>query len=175
MLTDIKQVLISQLGAALNMAETAAANCPDDVWKMEIRGHNVWRVLYHALLYVDFYGNSLDPSMENPEEDFEASKFFGDTKVPSPHFEDITDAFLDQKIILEYIEYLREKTNTLISNCTEDLFLEKARFHWQSINNLEMVIYFTRHVMQHVGHVSAYIRERHDISVPWSGKWQPTE
>ena len=114
--------------------------------------------------------------MENPEEQFDLSQVFENTKVPSPHFEELKEkSFLSQEIMLKYIEFLREKTNKLISNCTEEHFLEKARFHWQSINNLEMVIYFTRHVMQHIGHVSAYIRERYDISVPWSGKWSPSE
>lgn len=54
MLSDIKSALISQLGAALNMTETGVRNCPEDVWKTEIRGHLVWRVVYHSLFYVDF-------------------------------------------------------------------------------------------------------------------------
>ncbi|MHA2249036.1 MAG: hypothetical protein ACXAD7_01680 [Candidatus Kariarchaeaceae archaeon] len=171
MLSDIKQALISQLGAALNMIETGVRNCPEDVWNIEIRGHKVWRVLYHALFYVDFYGNSLDSSIDNPEEQFTLPSIFNNIKVPSAHFEEPTDTILNQEIMLKYIDFLREKSNKLINDCTEVQFKEKARFHWHTINNLEMVMYFTRHVMQHIGHVSADIRERYDVSVPWSGKW----
>ncbi len=175
MLSDVKTSLISQFGASLNMVETAIRECPENVWLMEIRGHRIWQVIYHCLFYADFYGNGLDPSLNDPSEEFAPGPIFQNKSVPSSSLTEHGNIPLTQELALQYIEYLRGKTNKMINNCTEERFKQKAGFSWLPMNNLELVMYFTRHVMQHVGQVSAYIRERYDISVHWSGRWSVPE
>ena len=72
-------------------------------------------------------------------------------------------------MILEYIEYLREKSATLLDKVTENQLKMKSGFGWLRFTRYETLIYALRHLMEHTGQVIAYMRSEGHIAGRWVG------
>lgn len=169
-LDTYKESTLSQLRASLEMCKIVIERCPDEYWELEIRGHKIAQVLYHGLFYTDFYINDLDDQINNPAENYSPPELFKQVDRPTPSLSEPVENVLLKEILLEFINFISKKVGNLILNVSEERLSEKSEFKWLSLKKAEVVLYLTRHLMEHIGQVSAYIRDRAPISMKWVGK-----
>lgn len=165
-----KEATLSQLRAALEMCRIVIERCPEEFWDLEIRGHQISQVLHHGLFYTDFYINDLDDQIKNPAENYSPPELFNQIKRPTPSLSEPVENVLPKEILIEFINFISNKAGHLILNVSEKRLSERSEFEWLSIKKVEVLLYLTRHLMEHIGQVAAYVRDRSTISMKWVGK-----
>ncbi len=155
---DVKNVICSQYGAALDMLEQAVRKCPEEMWDSREDKNRFWQVAYHVLYYTHLY---LQPSTENfrrwPKHREHTSRL-EPTKEPLQPY--------DQNEVLEYLVFCRKQVNRQVPQ----LDLEAASgFDWLPFSKMELQIYTIRHIQQHTGELMERLGARAGIDVDWVG------
>ena len=164
----LKEASIRQLFATLDMTSDIIEKCPESYWNQKISGHVIWQLIYHPLFYVDFYSNDLDKSIMHPAEDYRPSDIFTENR-PNSSLTDPGVVIPTKNQLKKFIGFLKTKTKELIMNATEEDLQQISSFEWLGMTKLECVLYYSRHLMEHVGQVSGYLRKDHGIVIKWKG------
>lgn len=151
------------------MTNKLVKECSESLWSTNIEGHIFGQVLYHALYYVDFYSNDLDPNIKHPAEQFTRPPFIDTETDPGAALDISTDQVLSKDIILQYIGYIRRKIAKLLEAATEENLMKKSKFDWLPMTSMETVLYLSRHLMDHAGQTQAYLKTQEQKVVSWVG------
>lgn len=155
LLKTLKDSVLNQFGAAIDMLENAIQLCPDQLWQAEkAYSHQA----FHTLFFLDYY-LSLNPVGFTPPETFGYSEF-GD-EPPK--------AVFSRADILEYMLFCKSKLVHLLA----DLTAETAKNRWinesktMDYSILEILLYNLRHVQHHVGQLNLMLRQQVDDAPRW--------
>ncbi|MCY3411891.1 MAG: DinB family protein [Candidatus Heimdallarchaeota archaeon] len=163
---EFKKASLSQLLATLAMARDIIEKCTDELWIMKISDHKLAQLMYHALFYTDFYLNDLNEEMEQPSENYVLPEFFEKDKPQSDLSVEVEEV-LPRSRLLDFVDYIEKRAIHLVSNVKDKTLLEKSGFHWLPMSKMEVVIYLSRHLMEHTGQIYGFIRDKQSISIPW--------
>jgi hypothetical protein len=154
-LKTLKDSILSQFGAAIDMLENAIQLCPQQVWQDEKAfSHQA----FHTLFFLDYY-LSPDPAGFTPPVNFGYSEF-GE--------EPPKDVF-SRADILDYLGFCKIKLEQLLANLT----LETAESRWINASRtmdysiVEILLYNLRHVQHHVGQLNLLLRQHIDHAPHW--------
>ncbi len=153
---DIKNVICSQYGAALDMLEQSIAKCPAEMWDDHQDKNRFWQVAYHVLYYTHLY---LQPSVESfrrwPKHREHTSRLEATGAPLQPYSQDE---------MLEYLDFCRKQVNRQVPLL--DL-ASASGFDWLPFDKLELQLYNTRHLQQHTGELMERLGARAGIDVDW--------
>lgn len=158
MLEYVKQILTGQFEASLAMLGQCVEKCPADLWNGKIAKYEFWHVAYHTLCCTDMYlaqsSDEFQPSESHPQGMDELTNEF-----PSREF--------SRKEISAYLAQCHRKALDTLAAETSDSLERQAEFDWMpSLTRGELHIYNIRHVMHHVGQLSACLR-RGGVDTDW--------
>jgi hypothetical protein len=150
--------LWSQFGAALEMLAESIQTCPKDVWE----GNQVFSFqAYHTLFFLDYY-LSTNPVGFAPPSEFSYSEFDEDPVI----------VIFSQALLLKYLDFCRQKAQTLIVGLDEQLasqrWINESKTMDYSI--FEILLYNLRHVQHHVGQFNLLLRQHIDHAPEWIEK-----
>jgi len=162
--TEVRRVIKSQYGAALEMLRQTVLECPDELW--EDGGPNrFWHVAYHALFYVHLYAQPTESDFAPWARHRQAHQFLG--PVPWPPFDrpEIGEPYTREEIV-EYLDLCRAEVVARVDAAD----LEAASgFEWLPFGKLELLLYSLRHLQHHVGELSGRLLTETGREVDWVG------
>jgi DinB superfamily len=169
MIEVFRSALVSQFHAALAMLKSAVDQCPDEHWHGRVGTWPFSHVAYHTLFYTDFYLTKNEESYQRPSLHREEYPVFGGTKLPHDQ-EPISDLSIPRGVILEYIEFCRQKVNERIAAETAETLAGPPGFPWYKIPRAEFLVNNVRHIQHHTAQMSLYLRRVAGIEVRWVGR-----
>ena len=160
-----KDVIVSQIRAALKMLRAAIEACPDSLWNRESDDNRFWVLAYHALFFAHLY---LFPS-EDAFEPWEA-QIEGHPQMGREHLGDWTklqpEDLYTKSDVLTYCTYVEG----LVSDRVETTpFDEPIDFYWmrQPCKQSELHLYNLRHIQHHAGQLSERLRQTTGRGIDW--------
>ena len=154
--------LKEQYGAALAMLCQAINDCSEELWEQQENGPPFWKIIYHTLFFLDFYlGNS-----KKEREEFKS--FFPNNN--GHRLDVITNKEpLTRVQLLEYLDYVKDKSKAKIDELSEETLVEDTAFEWHGDSQFATFIYNLRHVMLHLGALNSLL-VRTGIKTQWVSK-----
>lgn len=160
-LGDLETALWNQLGAAIDMLESAITACPETLWSDCSQRPEFWYVAYHTLFFLDYY---LSESAEGfaPPAPFTLEELDPAGVLPERPF---TKAEL-----LRYLDHGREKARRVIGTLTEETAREIRRFNNREWTVLESILGDIRHVQHHAAQLHLILRQQTDSTPGWTAR-----
>jgi hypothetical protein len=161
----LREAVISQFLAALEMLRQVILKCPDEFWTRSPTRNQFWRVAYHTLFYVHLYLQDVQSAFVPwPKHRNEVESMRPDT---DPERADAVPYSRDD--VLEYLDFCVEQVRRKIASVDFDA---ASGFSWLRCNKLELQFYTIRHVQQHVGELGEQLSDKLGIETPWVGSGQ---
>lgn len=155
---ETKDVVKSQVRAALEMLRQAVVACPDTLWHNAAFKNQFWHIAYHTLFYAHIY---LHPSLESfvpwDGHRHEARSLEGaEAAAGGPLY--------SRAEILDYHRLILAQVDGLV----DSLDLEgPSGFYWLPFGKLELQFYAIRHIQQHTGELCERLGGTGDVEVDW--------
>jgi len=164
MINDIKQYLWRQFGASIDMLHNAITACPEDLL---ISDRRFFYTVYHTLFFLDLY-------LTNPPKNFSPLlpyTIHEDPNIPRGALDDIVpDRQYSKQELLDYLQTLREKCRTVISELKEDLserWIKEDDEHPRNYAMFELLMYNMRHVQHHTAQLNMILRKEINSAPRW--------
>jgi hypothetical protein len=149
----IRQSIWNQFGAGLDMLENAIKLCPDELWDTEIK---FWYNAFHCLFWTDYY-LTLDPKAFRPPTTFTSSEF--EQTLP--------ERVYSKKELLDYLQHCRQKSQTLITQFTEQQLETRWVNNYKNFSLLEILLYNLRHIQHHSAQLNLHLRQQTNDAPGW--------
>ena len=163
MLNHFKQTILHQFEAALWMLNECIEKCPDDRWcgpSSIIGKYEFWHVAYHTLYCTDYYFARSEAEFELTSEFYPGGAGDFEDEYPS--------RTMTREELLRFLQYCLAKLRTALDAETEASLAGPSGFnHKKMVTRSELYLYSMRHVMHHVGMLSAFLRRCGDIDLKW--------
>jgi hypothetical protein len=138
---EIRESIISQYLAALEMLKKTIAVCPEELWHNQGEGNKFSQIAYHTLYYTHLY-------LEDSEKAFhpwwghrEEYRFGGGAPNEA-------SGSAAKPVVLDYLAFCQQRVREKVSS----MDLETASgFYWLKFTKFELQLYSIRHIQQHVG------------------------
>lgn len=158
---NIKEVIISQYHASLEMLKEAIIKCPESLWDEPEARNKFWHVSYHALFYTHLYLQKSEAHFKpwpKHREDYESMEPLPDPPGREPY---------SKAEILDYLQFCQQEVETAVAALDLE---QESGFYWLPFNKLELQLYNIRHVQQHAGELSERLGTQANIEVDWVGQ-----
>jgi hypothetical protein len=135
----------SQLGAAIDMLDSAVLACPEDLWRDRSKQPEFWYTAYHTLFWLDLY---LSGTVEGfaPPAPFTLDELDPAGLLPErPYAKDE---------LLAYLEHCREKGRLTLEVLTDESARRRCAFPWGELSFAELILYNMRHVQEHAAQLN---------------------
>jgi hypothetical protein len=166
----IKEILLSQYLASMEMLKTAISLCPDPLWCDKKRRNQTWQVAYHALFYTHLYLQPTEADFTPWEKHHDEYQFMGALPWP-PHDPPKIGEPYTQAEVLAYLAFCQEQVKTVLPHL--GLEREDSGFSWLPFSKLELQFYNIRHLQLHTGEICERLGTEAGIDVDWIGMVQP--
>lgn len=167
MLAQFKKLTISQYRAALQTLENCIDECPDEQWAGNVANRSFSQSAFHTVFFGDVYlGKNLDELREQDFHKQHADEFRDYEELERK----IPENFYSKEFVKKYLEFCRQKAETVVNGQTEDDFMEIADFSWQEITRSELHTYNIRHIQHHAAQLIMRLRLDTNIDIGWVKK-----
>lgn len=141
--------------AALATLNQCIETCTDDEWEKSHNDAPFSQVLFHALIYTDYY-LSLD------EQEFKAQQFHGENEDIFRDYEELDykepiEVYTKNEI-KKYFDFCRAKTDRYFEGLQDSSIMEESR-HLGGMKNLELLIYVIRHIQHHAAQLGLRLEQ----------------
>jgi hypothetical protein len=167
--TDWKPILLSQLGATLDMLENALRTCPPELWQGRLWQEETlqpgfsefWYIASHALFWFDLY---LTGSVEGftPPEPFSLVELDPAGVLP--------DRVYTCEELITYLDFCRKKCRLTIETLTEENVEKTCCFSWGEIKYGELLLDTMRHVQEHTAQLNLFLGQKAGLPSRWVGR-----
>jgi hypothetical protein len=161
MITEIRNILWHQFGAAIDMLENALQACPDTLWGDRIGNSEFWYIAFHSLFYLDLYLSKSDKGF-TPPPPFTLDEMDERGLLP--------DRVYSKEELLKYLNHGREKCQSVIRAMTEAQFSERCGFDWLDRSAAEVLLYNMRHVQHHAAQLNLLLSKANVPAPRWVRK-----
>jgi len=155
---ELRSILWSQFGAAIDMLENAMLACPDELCSDRSKKPEFWYLVYHTLFWLDLY-LSADPDEFTPPAPFTLDELDPAGVLPEWPF--------TKEELLTYLDHGREKCRAAIAALTDETVHQRRRFPWGEVGFLELLLYNLRHVQHHAAQLNMILRREIDSAPRW--------
>lgn len=143
------------------MLADAIEKCPDDVWQKGTEPLEIGRLAFHIVGAADFYARE---TMSVPLEPTHCGI------NPGTIFEISPGAFPSKDAVVGFMEETKGKWSEFIGSKPDEWFARPKPsddFKWVGETYLDLCLYNLRHMMEHIGHIDAQIRQSKGSPVNW--------
>lgn len=154
MIASLREIMLLQFGAAIDMLENAVRKCPDELWESH---DDFWYRVYHTLFFLDYYSSS-DAAGFSPPEPFTLSELKFDVMPPVRY---------SKAEMLRYLDYGRTKCYGLIRHLDENTWNDRFINSYMDISLPELIIDNLRHVQHHTAQLNLILRQEISDSPKW--------
>lgn len=168
MISDYKNAVWLQFGAAIDMLDNTINACPEELWDKKndltdafaARWYEYWYLAFHTLFWLDYY-------LSESREDFAPPAPFGLEELdPQGAF---PPRVYTKDELCGYLAHNREKCRTRIASLTEESALKRFRFGKMHMSMYELLLYNMRHVQHHAAQLNLILRQFAGQSQGWIG------
>jgi hypothetical protein len=168
---NVKEAIWNQFCATMDMFGNALDSCPDELWNGHLwkdtsippRYSDFWYVAYHTLFFLDLY---LTGSVDGftPPAPFDLNELDPSGVLPGRQY--------TQKELQAYLEFCREKCQSIITSLTDNQAQKILYFPWSKpgISYLELLLDNMRHVQEHGAQLNMFLGQQAGISAHWVAK-----
>ncbi len=146
--------------------ENAVRACPSELWgdpsakpawkERDVAGF--WYVVYHTLLFLDFYMSDSPATFEPP------APFTKDELDPAGL---LPPRLYTKDELLIYLDHCRKKFHRAIAALTEEHARGCSEFKNTGLRRGELLLYLTRHVQHHAGQLNLLLRQHTGSAPRW--------
>lgn len=152
LLALLKQLIGSQLDAALSTMNACVRQCPPGVWNARVGNLTFDQVAFHALFYADYYLGPDEASFRGQPFHHEHAATFRDYE----EFEDrVQVAHYEAPFLVAYVHHCRAKADEAIAAETEQTLAGRCGFSRRPMSRAELYVYNTRHLQHHAASACA--------------------
>mgnify|MGYP001819854886 CR=1 FL=1 len=162
------QMLWRQFAAAIDTLKGALQACPDELWEKPLwedqqdqwvaAGFSkFWYLGYHALFWLDLY-------LSGSEEGFAPPVPYDLTEMEAGELPPRTYSRAE---LLSYLQYCRQKGQTIISELSSDDAKRVCRFPWGEMPFAELQLYNLRHVQEHAAQLHLFLGQQTGNAARW--------
>jgi hypothetical protein len=144
---DVKEIIISQYLASLEMLKKAVTDCPDSLWDDSKSGNKFWHIAYHALFYAQLYLADSENAFVPWSRHRMHYEHLGPLPSP-PHTKPEIGEPYTREDVLEYLAVCQAEVVAGIGAVRLDA---ESGFPWLPFSKLEVQFYNIRHIQHHVG------------------------
>jgi len=165
MLIDVlRHLLRNQYEASLCTLAHCVERCPESSWNTLIAKYPFSQVVFHTLIFADFYLGADERSFFEQEFHLENKDLFGD-------YEQLKDqeptSVYSRGQIRMYTDFCRAKAISTMASETEQSL--SARFERRGFTRAELHLYNIRHIQHHAAQLILRLRCDANVDVPWIG------
>lgn len=153
---NTQSIAEKQLSLSLEMLKNLIENAPDSVWNEKRGGFIFWQQIFHALTGALFWLRSEKGEFQEP--------YAGQNLYPELDGEPQGQLSREQLLDL-YREVLEEK-ELLFGKLTEETVIESSPLYGK-ISSLDVIFGQVRHIMYHIGHCDAILRDQELPAAKW--------
>jgi hypothetical protein len=160
----MKEIIASQIRAALEMLRHTIERCPDSLWEVGTGGNAYWVVAYHTLYFTHLY---LSPSeREFAPFELEVSGHEGFGRADLGDWRDLTgEDVYSRDDVLAYWHHINERVGAWVEGTP---LVHPSGFHWLPFSRAEAHLYNLRHIQHHAGQLADRLRRETDQGTPWA-------
>ena len=159
----IRQSVLGQYRAALDMLTQAVEQCPEDLWFDEGYRNRFWHVAYHATFYTHLYVQPAEGDFRPWSKHVPNSNYLGPRPWTQNERFQIPEPYAKPDV-QQYMQLCRCE----VERCAPLLrFEDPSEFSWLPFNKLELQFYNIRHLQHHTGQLIERLRTARDIGVEW--------
>ncbi len=158
---DVREPIISQYGAALEMLKQSILACPVALWHNPDDRTPFWQIAYHALFFTHLYVQESEQAFSPWPGHREAYRF--ENEAPAQPTEPATKA-----TVLEYLAFCQQQVADNVSAMVLDA---ASGFDWLPFTKFELQLYSIRHIQQHAGELMQRLGQR-AIDIDWVGRYR---
>jgi hypothetical protein len=163
MLDHFKQTILHQFEAALWMLNECIEKCPEQCWSGPgaiIGKYEFWHVAYHTLYCTDYYFAPSEAEFRLEPEFYPGGEGDFENEYPS--------RMMTREELKRFLEYCLTRLRAALAAETESSLSGPSGFnHKKPVTRSELYLYSMRHVMHHVGMLSAFLRRNSDVDLKW--------
>lgn len=164
MLGTFKEVLTNQYGAALCTLDSCIERCPDAAWKAKIVNYEFSQVVFHTLIYTDYYLGDGDETFYKQPFHVGNPGCFGGYE----EFEDrIPVTLYDRPFLRSYVAFCRAKYPAVIAAETAESLAGPSPFSWLPFSRAETHVHNIRHIQSHAAQLILRLRRDFGQDMPW--------
>jgi hypothetical protein len=161
---ELKEIIVSQYLAAMEMLRAAIEACPDPLWDDPGDKNRFWQVAFHALFYTHLYLQPAEADFAPWDEHSNAARRIG---TPTEG-EEGTPVVYSKRDVLDYMAFCREEVRRRTAEMDPQA---ESGFYWLPMNKLELQFYSIRHIQQHAGELFERLGIRAGIEdLGWVGQ-----
>lgn len=162
---DVRQALISQYLAALEMLKQSIEACPAELWFDPKDTNKFSQVAYHALYWTHAYLQENNAAFQPDPRHRDDYRLAGGDQ-PEPH------QIASKELVLDYLAFCQQESARKIATLDLDA---ASGFEWLALNKYEHLLYNLRHIMYHVGELDFRLGASVGIEMDWvdSGELAP--
>lgn len=152
----MKEIVFRQLNMCFDMLEKLVHAVPDKLWSEKRGGFLMWQQIFHALTGSQFWLRSEGGEFREP---FESLNLY-------PELDGEPEMNLTKEQVLELLDETRELKDRLFDSLREEA-LEQPSVLYDKITNLDVILGQIRHLMYHIGHCNAILRDTDEQAAEW--------
>jgi uncharacterized damage-inducible protein DinB len=158
-------VLRRHIEPAIRMLISAVDTCSDQVWVQADGGAPIWQHVLHATY-------SLQKWMRTPEARFDPPTFAAESAV---NLAAPAEPAMARETLRKYLQEVGEHCLRLLESAEDDQLLQKVGINGGMYTLLDQTLGQVRHLMYHVGCISAILRRETGQPLPWIGYDHPAQ
>jgi len=159
----VRQTILRQYRAALDMLGQAVERCPEELWLSSEYPNRFWHIAYHSVFYVHFYVQPSEAEFKPWAKHQPKSNFLGPWAKDEPF--ELPEPYSKQDV-QEYRELSRIEVEKQVPVVC---FEAGSGFSWLPFNKLELQLYTIRHLQHHTGQLIDRLRNAAGFGVGWIG------
>ena len=164
MFETYKKLISNQFEAALFTLHKCVEACPGDVWQAPVHNFKFSHVVFHTLLFTDFY-------LGKSEESFRAQQFHLDNVAFFNAYDELsydsTETTPSKPEIEQYLSFCRNKMLAAIQVETDESLKGGTGFSQLTFSRAELYVYTIRHIQHHSAQLSLRLKREIKNGITW--------
>ncbi len=166
MLDTCKQTLASQFDASLCMLNGCVDHCPDGLWDAPVVNLKFCQVVFHTLMFADYYlGPSVEAMKAQPFH-VERVEFFRDYEELEPRAQVL---LYDRLGVREYLDHCLQKAARVVAESSAAHLASPCGVRGWTFSWAELHVRNIRHIQYHAAQLGLFLRMRTGEVVEWVG------
>ncbi|MFP4479041.1 MAG: DinB family protein [Candidatus Izemoplasmatales bacterium] len=149
----------TQFTYCLEILKQVIEKSDETIWTQKVGGHVFWQQILHTLMGTYFWFRDVQESFDDFKEPFKASLYY-------PEFEKDPENNMTKAQMFDFYHEVCDHVDDYFEGKTNDWLTQPAKLYDQLTNN-DVINMQIRHVMYHVGFLSALLKDHRDIEIKW--------